>query len=132
MMLFALWYYHSPEGRRFLEGREIRLALMATGIIAAYFLLRNRPPFSHTESRRSAIARMIMAVAAATLLWLCMDWIRGENWIIQLATALPQLDENVIRYSVLFFIGWLAWSIAIFEGMRRMVIRRRHNQAKEL
>ena len=51
MTLLALWYYHSAEGRRFLEGREIRMMLVAVGVAAAYMLLRTHPRFSHEESR---------------------------------------------------------------------------------
>src|SRR5262245_10863279 len=124
MMLLALWYRHSPEGQRFLEGRDLRVMLVATGVVAAYVLLRTRARFSHEESRWWTIARMVTGSAVATALWLGVDWVRGEDWIFQLLATLPGLHENGIRYSLLIMAGWLGWSIAIFEGLRRMAIRR--------
>ena len=47
MTLFALWYTHTAEGRRLLEGRKLRLLLVAVGVVAAYALLWTHPRFSH-------------------------------------------------------------------------------------
>jgi hypothetical protein len=128
--LLAVWYYHSPEGQRFLQGRDIRMMLVAAGVVAAYVLLRTRPRFSHEESRWRSVARMLTGATVATALWLGVDWVRGEDWIFQLLGALPELHENGIRYSLLIMAGWLGWSIAIFEGLRRMAIRRHPSQAE--
>jgi peptidoglycan biosynthesis protein MviN/MurJ (putative lipid II flippase) len=130
IMLLALWYHHSPEGLRFLEAREIRMSLVAAGVVAAYILLRTRPRFPHQESRWWTVARMFTAVIVATALWLAVDWVRGEDWIFQLLGALPELHENGIRYSLLILAGWLGWSIAICEGLRRMAIRRHPDRAE--
>jgi hypothetical protein len=132
MTLMALWYYHSPEGRRLLEGRDIRMMLVAAGVVAAFILLRTRARFSHEESRWRTVARMFTGATLATALWLGVDWLRGEDWIFQLLAALPELYENGIRYSLLIMAGWLGWSIAIFEGLRRMAIRRYSRQAEPL
>jgi glucose-6-phosphate-specific signal transduction histidine kinase len=130
MTLFALWYYHSAEGRFFLEGRDLRMILVAAGVVAAYVLLRTRPRFSHEESRWRTVARALTGATIAAALWLGVDWVRGEDWIFQLLAALPELHENGIKYSLLIFAGWLGWSIAIFEGLRRMAIRRDASQAE--
>jgi hypothetical protein len=84
MTLLALWYYHSPEGRRFLEGRDIRMILVVAGGIAAYALLRTRPRFSLEESRWRTIARVFAGATVSATLWLGVDWVRGEDWILQL------------------------------------------------
>jgi len=130
MTLFALWYYHSDEGRRFLEGRDLRMMLVAVGVVAAYVLLRTRPRFSPEESRWRTVARVITGATVAVALWLGVDWVRGEVWIFQLARSLPELHENGIKYSLLIFAGWLGWSTVIFEGLRRMAIRGRASQAE--
>jgi hypothetical protein len=132
MTLLALWYYHSAEGRRFLEGRDIRMMLVAAGVVAAYILLRTRPRFSHEESRWWTVARMLTSAVIAGALWLGVDLVRGEDWIFQLLGSLPELYENGIRYSLLIMSGWLGWSIAIFEGLRRMAIRRLASQAEQV
>jgi glucose-6-phosphate-specific signal transduction histidine kinase len=133
MTLMAFWYYHSPEGRRFLEGRDIRMMmLVAAGLVAAFTLLRTRARFSPEESRWRTVARMFTGATLATAVWLGVDWIRGEDWIFQLLAALPELHENGIRYSLLIMAGWLGWSIAIFEVLRRMAIRRYSRQAERL
>ena len=110
MTLLALWYYHSAEGRRFLEGRDIRLMLVAAGVVAAYILLRTRPRFSHEQSRWWTVARMLTSAVIAAALWLGVDLVRGEDWISQLLGSLPELHENGIRYSLLIMAGWLGWS----------------------
>jgi hypothetical protein len=130
MTLLALWYHHSEEGRRFLEGRDIRMMLVAAGVVAGYVLLRTRPRFSHEESRWWTVARLVTSAAVAAALWLGVDWVRGEDWVFQLVEASPELHENGIRYSLLIMAGWLGWSIAIFEGLRRMAIRRHASQAE--
>jgi hypothetical protein len=130
MTLLALWYYHSPEGQRFLEGRDIRMMLVAAGVVAAYILLRTRPRFSNEESRWWTVARMLTSAVVAAALWLGVDLVRGEDWIFQLLGSLPELHENGIRYSLLIMAGWLGWSIAIFEGLRRMAMRRHASQAE--
>jgi hypothetical protein len=129
-MLLALWYYHSAEGRYFLEGRDLRMMLVAAGVVAAYMLLRTRPQFSHEESRWRTVARMLTSAVFAVALWLGVDLVRGEDWIFQLLGALPELHENGIRYSLLIMAGWLGWSIAIFERLRRLAIRRHPTQAE--
>src|SRR5438876_52740 len=118
MSILALWYYHSPEGQRFLQARDIRVMLAAAGILTAYILLRTRQQFSHQESRWWTVGRLITGGTISTALWLGADWVRGENWISQLLAALPELHENGIRYSLLIIAGWLGWSIALFEGLR--------------
>lgn len=120
-MLIALWYSHSPEGRCFLDGRDIRMMLVAAGVISAYILLRTRPRFSHQESPWWTFARMLTSAVVAAALLLGVDWVRGEDWIFQLLGAFSDLDENEIRYLFLMIAGWLGWSIAIHEGLRRMV-----------
>lgn len=129
-MLLALWYSHTAEGRRFLEGRELRMTLVIAGVFATYLLLRTRPRFLHEESRWRTVARALTGAAIAAALWWGVDLVRGEDWIFQLLGALPELHENGIRYSLLIFAGWLAWSIGIFEGLRRMSIRRHPIQAE--
>jgi hypothetical protein len=130
MTLLALWYHHSPEGQRFLAAREIRSMLALAGIVAAYVLLRSRQPFSHQESRWWTAWRLIIGGVVAAVLWLSVDLVRGEDWIVQLLAALPELHENGIRYSVLILAGWLGWSIAIFELLRRITIRRQRYLAE--
>src|SRR5438105_3194243 len=117
MTLLALWYHHSAEGQRFLESREIRMTLAAAGVLAGYILLRRRQRFFHQESRWWTVGRMFTGATLATALWLGVDWVRGEDWILQLLGAFPELHENGIRYSLLIMAGWLGWSIAIFEGL---------------
>jgi hypothetical protein len=130
MTLLGLWYYHSPEGLQFLESRQIRAILAAAGILAAYVLLRTRRRFSHNESRSWTVGRILMGASVATAIWLAVDWFRGEDWIFQLLRALPKLEENAIRYSLLIVAGWLGWSIAIFEGLRRIAIMRQRKQGE--
>jgi peptidoglycan biosynthesis protein MviN/MurJ (putative lipid II flippase) len=130
MSILALWYYHSPEGLRFLEAREIRVILAAAGILAAYILLRTRHRFSPRQSWSWTVGRCIMAGAIATALWFGVDWLRDEDWIFQLLGALPGLHENGVRYLVLITAGWLGWSIALFEGLRRITIVRQRYRAE--
>jgi hypothetical protein len=129
-MLLALWYYHSAEGRRFLEGRDLRMTLVAAAVVAAYFLLRTRPRFTHEESGWWTVARVLTSAVVAAAIWLGVDLVRGEDWIYQLVGSLPELHENGIRYSLLIGAGWLGLSIAIFESLRRMAIRRHPTQAE--
>ena len=130
MTLLAIWYHHTPEGQRFLEGRDIRMVLVAAGIVAAYILWRSRPRLSHEEPRWWTVARRLTGVTVATALWLGVDWVRGEDWIFQLLVALPEFHENGIRYSLLIAAGWLGWSIAIMEGLRRIAIGRCRNRTE--
>jgi hypothetical protein len=130
MTLLALWYYHSPEGLRFLEGRDIRMMLVLVGVIAAYVLLRTRPHFSHDESRWWTVARIFAGMTVASAIWLGVDWVRGEEWIFQLFYALPKSHEYAIRYSLLIAAGWLGLSITTYEWLRRMAIRRHPSQAE--
>src|SRR5262245_57602421 len=105
MSILALWYYHSREGQRFLEAREIRAMLALAGILAAYAFLRTRQRVSPPGSRLWVVGRCILAVALATALWFGVDWVRDEDWIPQLLGALPKLDEDMLRYSVLVLAG---------------------------
>jgi hypothetical protein len=102
--------------------------LAVAGVTAAYALLRARRTFSHQESWWRTVGRGFAAVALATAVWLGVDWVRGEDWIWQMVCALPDLHENAIRYSVLIAVGWLGWSVALFEGLRwaAIVRQRRH------
>lgn len=124
MSFLALWYRYSPEGQRFLQGRELRITLTAAGILAAYLLVRTRQRIPHRESWWRRIGRSVVAGSVAAALWFAVDWVRGEDWIIQLLAALPELHENGIRYSALIAAGWLGWSIAFFEGLRRIFVNR--------
>lgn len=128
-MLLAVWYYHSEEGRRFLEGRDLRVILVSAGVVFACALLRTRPQFSHEVSWWQTIARALAGAIIAAALWFGVDWVRGENWIIELLKALPELHENGIKYSLLLLAGWFGWSITIFEGLRRMAIWRHQTHA---
>jgi hypothetical protein len=73
------------------------LLLVAVGVIAAYALLRNRPRFSHQESRWRTVARAITAATMATALWLSIDLIPSDDLIFQLLGALPELRKNGIK-----------------------------------
>ena len=68
MSILALWYYHTPEGRRFLAGLEIRLILAAAGLLTAYVLLRTRQRSALHESLWCTVGRWIKAMAVATVL----------------------------------------------------------------
>jgi hypothetical protein len=124
MSLLAIWYYHSPEGLRFIEARDIRMMLAAAGVLAAYIMMRIRPRHSHQETRWWKFVRFFTGATVASLLWLGVDWVRGEDWILQLIEALPDLHENGIRYSLVILAGWFGWSIAVFEALRWIAIVR--------
>jgi len=106
------------------------MVMVAVGVVAAYILLRTRNRFSHKESRWWTVVGIFTGATLASALWLGVDWVRGEDWIFQLLGALPEMHENGIRYTLLLMAGWLGWSIAIFEVVRRMAIRRHPSQVE--
>lgn len=127
--MLAMYYYHSPEGQRFLQGRDIRIVLAAVGIVAAYVLIRTRRRLP-SESRIWAIYRYLNAATIAAVLWLSVDWFRREDWIYQLLIIFPEFYENGIRYSILIFAGWLGWTIAFSECFRWITIAFQTNKSE--
>jgi hypothetical protein len=122
MELFALWYTHSPEGRRVVEGWEQRALLAAAGVLAAYVLLRlrsSRPESVRAGSARTVVLRFAAAGIVAAGLWLAVDLVRGEDFLGALWAALPP-HENAVKGLLLVGCGWAGWSIALSELFRRL------------
>lgn len=119
MSILAMWYQTSREGQQFLAARDLRVAVAAVGVLAAYILLRTRRP-SQPGSWWWTVGRWVVAAAVAAALWMGIDVARGEDWLVQLREIVPQLNENGIRYLVLIAAGWLGWTVALSEGWRRM------------
>ncbi|MBM3979923.1 MAG: hypothetical protein FJ304_06500 [Planctomycetes bacterium] len=130
MSLLAVWYSHSEDGRRFVEGRDLRMLLVVAGIAAAYALVRTRQRFSHVESWWPSAARALTGASLATALWFAVDWVRGEGWVPQVLGALLNGDEGAVAYAMVIVAGWLGWSITILEVLRRITIRRYARRAE--
>lgn len=121
MSILAMWYYTSRGGQQFLAARDLRVAVAAVGVLTAYILLRIRRR-SQPGSWWWTVGRWVVAAALAAALWMGIDLVRGEDWLVQLREIVPELNENGIRYLVLIAAGWLGWTVALSEGLRRIAV----------
>jgi DMSO reductase anchor subunit len=120
MSILAMWYQTSREGQQFLAGRDVRVAVAVVGVVVAYTLLRTRRRLAHPVSWGRTVGRWVVAAALAASVWMGIDLVRAEDWLVQLRAIVPQLNENGIRYLVLIAAGWLGWTVAFSEGFRRI------------
>jgi hypothetical protein len=118
MPVFALWYLHSAEGRRLVEGWELRLLLAGAGVLFAYVVFRCRRP-SHPQPARRTVFNLIFGAIAALALWLALDLWRGERFLFEVWAVFPPQEENEIKGTLLFATGLIGWTFAIAELLRR-------------
>src|SRR4051794_2941382 len=105
--LFAISYQVLPEYRRVVEAWEVRNLLALIGLLFV-LVLRSRRPVPQDAATRAAEARRRRRVGAlaSTVLWVGVDVVHGEPFLLELAVAAPTLHENAVRGLALVGLGW--------------------------